>query len=100
MPDIPRDRSLDLTLDLLRDGYGFISKRCRRLGSDVFTARLMLRPAVCMQGEEAARAFYQPGPSPGAGLCRPTRWRCSRTMAVRRPWTARPITGARACSCP
>ncbi|MBP2312613.1 cytochrome P450 [Azospirillum soli] len=59
--DIPRDGSLDATLDLLRDGYGFISKRCWRLGSDVFATRLMLRPAICMQGEEAARVFYEPG---------------------------------------
>ena len=59
--DIPRDGSLDATLDLLRDGYGFISKRCRRFGSDVFATRLMLRPAICMQGEEAARVFYEPG---------------------------------------
>ncbi|MCC4300087.1 cytochrome P450 [Aurantimonas coralicida] len=58
MPQIPRDPNPDSTLALLSDGYQFISKRCRRYRSDLFETRLMLRRAVCMTGEEAARAFY------------------------------------------
>ncbi len=58
MPQIPRDRSPDSTLALLRDGYRFISKRCARHRSDVFETRLMLRKAVCMLGADAARIFY------------------------------------------
>lgn len=49
---------MDSTLGLLRDGYRFIGKRCRRLQSDAFATRLMLQPAVCMLGAEAAEAFY------------------------------------------
>ena len=61
MPRTPRDTAPDSTLALLRDGYDFIPKRCRRYGSDIFETRLMFTPVVCMQGEAAARAFYEPG---------------------------------------
>jgi len=61
MPQLPRDSAPDSTLALLSEGYAFISNRCRRHGSDIFEMRLMLRKAVCMQGEEAARVFYTPG---------------------------------------
>ena len=57
---IPSDRSADSTMALLRQGYTFISDRCRQLGNDVFRTRLLLTPAVCLQGEEAARVFYAP----------------------------------------
>ncbi|UEM05435.1 cytochrome P450 [Skermanella rosea] len=61
MANIPRDKTPDSTLSLLREGYRFIPNRCRRHGSDIFGTRLMLRPAVCMSGPEAAREFYSPG---------------------------------------
>jgi fatty-acid peroxygenase len=61
MPPIPRDKNPDSTLALLSDGYRFISNRCERLRSDVFATRLMLTPAVCALGEEAAEVFYHPG---------------------------------------
>ncbi|HEV7368222.1 cytochrome P450 [Arenibaculum sp.] len=57
---IPRDRAFDSTLSLLSEGYEFIPSRARRLGSDIFETRLMLRPAVCITGEEAVRVFYEP----------------------------------------
>lgn len=58
MPQIPRDKSLDSTLALLSDGYNFISKRCQRYNSDIFITRLLLQENICMQGEEAAKIFY------------------------------------------
>lgn len=58
MTTIPRDNLPESSLALLRDGYEFISKRCERLNSDVFQARLLLRKTICMRGEEAARLFY------------------------------------------
>jgi fatty-acid peroxygenase len=61
MSKIPREHTLDSTLALLSEGYAFISNRCRRFQSDIFETRLMLRPAVCVLGEEAARMFYEPG---------------------------------------
>lgn len=49
---------MDQTLAFLRDGYGFISRRCDALGSDAFTTRLLLKPVTCLRGEEAAEMFY------------------------------------------
>ena len=60
MRRMPRDKNLDSTLALMRDPYRFISKRCRRFGSDVFETRLLLQPVVCMSGPEAAHLFYDP----------------------------------------
>lgn len=56
---VPRTPAPDSTLSLLREGYEFIRTRARRYGTDIFETRLMLRPAVCMTGAEAARAFYE-----------------------------------------
>ena len=61
MTAVPRDRGLDSTLALVAQGYDFIGRRCRRYRSDIFETRLMLQRAVCIQGEEAARVFYEPG---------------------------------------
>ena len=55
---LPRDPRLDSTLGLLTDGYEFVSKRARRLGSDAFTARFLAYDVVCMTGVDAAREFY------------------------------------------
>jgi fatty-acid peroxygenase len=60
MPTIPRDPALDSTIALWREGYPFIWNRCRSLGSDLFRARIMGKPAVCIHGKEAARLFYDP----------------------------------------
>lgn len=60
MAGIPKDRGLDSTAALLREGYVFISRRCARYQTDVFETRLMLRKAVCMMGAEAAEVFYHP----------------------------------------
>src|SRR5215475_6928279 len=60
MSSIPRDPALDSTLSMMREGYEFIWKRCRRFRSDLFTARVMGRPAVCIHGREAAALFYDP----------------------------------------
>ncbi|MFC3077291.1 cytochrome P450, partial [Phenylobacterium terrae] len=71
-PPLPRERSLDSTAALLREGYLFIGRRCRTLGSDVFRTRLMGRPAICAQGEAAARMFYEPGLFTRRGALPPT----------------------------
>jgi fatty-acid peroxygenase len=55
---LPRDRTPDASLALLREGYCFVSNRCERLGTDGFRTRLMLKPVVCLRGPEAARLFY------------------------------------------
>jgi fatty-acid peroxygenase len=58
MPPIPRDKSLESTLALATDGYRFIDKRCAHYRSDLFETRLLFEKTVCMQGEAAARVFY------------------------------------------
>lgn len=60
MARIPRERTLDASIAFKRDPYGYISRRCRRYGSDVFATRLLLRRTLCMTGPEAARLFYDP----------------------------------------
>lgn len=58
MKTIPQEPGLDSTLAFAKDGYRFISKRCERHNSDIFQTRLMLKNALCMRGEAAARIFY------------------------------------------
>jgi fatty-acid peroxygenase len=58
MPEIPHATGADNTIPFLREAYTFISRRCDRLNSDLFTTRIMLTPVVCMRGAEAARIFY------------------------------------------
>jgi fatty-acid peroxygenase len=55
---IAHDPAIDSTLAMMREGYPFIWNRCRRFESDIFTARIMGKPAVCIHGPEAARLFY------------------------------------------
>lgn len=57
---VPHIGGIDNALALLAEGYRFIGRRCERLGSDIFTTRIMLRQAVCMRGPDAARLFYTP----------------------------------------
>jgi fatty-acid peroxygenase len=58
---IPAEGGFDHTLALLSEGYRFLTGRFERFGADMFTTRLMLRKALCVRGEDAARMFYQPG---------------------------------------
>ncbi len=60
MPEIPKDEALDSTIALKSEGYEFVANRCRRLGSDIFSARLLGESFYCMRGPEAARMFYEP----------------------------------------
>lgn len=58
MSHIPRETRGDHTAALFIDGYEFVTKRCRKYRSDVFATRLLLQTAICGQGHEAARIFY------------------------------------------
>jgi fatty-acid peroxygenase len=58
MTEIPRVGVIDSSVALVTEGYEFISRRCDRLGTDVFETRLRLEPTICMRGHEAARLFY------------------------------------------
>jgi fatty-acid peroxygenase len=69
---MPQDKSLDSTMDLLSDGYRFISKRCQEHQSKIFATRMMLQKVICMQGEEASRLFYEPDLFTRKGAMPPT----------------------------
>lgn len=60
MSRMPRDPRLDSSLALLADPYRYIGKQCRAFGTDLFEARLLLQPAICMTGPAAAALFYDP----------------------------------------
>ena len=47
-----------LLVGLLREGYDYVGNRCDRLGSEVFRTRILVRPAICMRGAEAAELLY------------------------------------------
>ncbi|KHD36760.1 cytochrome P450 [Clostridium acetobutylicum] len=53
-----KDRGIDSTLDLLKEGYLFIKNRADHYQADLFETRLMGQRVICMTGEEAARIFY------------------------------------------
>ncbi|SFJ51971.1 fatty-acid peroxygenase [Thermoflavimicrobium dichotomicum] len=57
---VPQDQSLDISLDLMREGYLFIKNRVDRFQSDLFEARFLGQKIICMSGEEAAKVFYDP----------------------------------------
>jgi fatty-acid peroxygenase len=58
MSKIPQDKLLDNTLSILQEGYQYITNRRKKFDSDIFKARFMGKPAVCISGEEGAKIFY------------------------------------------
>lgn len=58
MSAIPHDDHLDSSPALLAAPYTWIASRARALDSDVFEARLLLQPTICMTGPAAAQLFY------------------------------------------
>jgi fatty-acid peroxygenase len=58
MAAMPRDRSPDSTVAFMRGGYGFISRRWERYGSDIFEARILLQRTIFLRGRDAAELFY------------------------------------------
>ncbi|MDQ2678180.1 MAG: cytochrome P450 [Actinomycetota bacterium] len=69
---LPSDRSVDGALALWAEGYTYISRRARRIGSDAFRTRMASRRVVCATGEEAVRQFYEPGRMTRRGAIPPT----------------------------
>ena len=55
---IPVVPGWDQSLRFLADPYRFIVRECRRQGSDVVQARLMLQTTLCLTGPRAAELFY------------------------------------------
>lgn len=55
---MPREKGIDHSLDLLREGYMYIMNRRHSFHSDIFETRLLGKKAICLGGEEAAEVFY------------------------------------------
>lgn len=55
---IPKDKSLDNTLDLLEEGYLFIKNRVDLYNSNIFETHLLGEKVICISGEEATKIFY------------------------------------------
>lgn len=58
MSRFPHPHTLDSTLSLLRNPYGFISSTSQQLGTDIFETRLLLERTICLTGSDAAEFFY------------------------------------------
>lgn len=55
---IPREKGLDNSLTLLREGYNYIPGRRSQFRSDIFQTRLLGQQVTCIGGKEAAEVFY------------------------------------------
>ena len=55
---VVKEKGLDHSLALLREGYLFISNRASKYKTDVFETHVLGEKAICMIGEEAAKVFY------------------------------------------
>ncbi|MGB8451276.1 MAG: cytochrome P450 [Anaerocolumna sp.] len=55
---VPKDKPMDSSFALLKEGYEFIQNRCRKYQSDIFMTRLSGEKVICISGEEAAKIFY------------------------------------------
>lgn len=55
---IPKEEGLDHSLNMLKEGYLYITDRTIGFQSDIFETRLLGERAICMRGEAAAKLFY------------------------------------------
>lgn len=55
---MPQEEGIDKTLNVLREGYLYISNRREAFQSPVFQTHLLGEKAICLTGEEAAELFY------------------------------------------
>lgn len=55
---MPREEGADHSLNLMREGYLYITNRLHSFNSDLFETRLLGKKAICMGGKEAAEVFY------------------------------------------
>lgn len=55
---MPKEAGIDHSLDLLKEGYQFVSNRCQAYQSDIFETHLLGERAICMRGSDAAELFY------------------------------------------
>ena len=54
----PKEKGLDHTLGVLKEGYLYIPNRMRAYQTDVFETRVLGQKAICLSGKNAAELFY------------------------------------------
>lgn len=57
---MPREKGMDHSFNVLREGYMYMLNRRRSFNSNIFATRLLGKKAICMGGKEAAEVFYDP----------------------------------------
>ncbi|KHE67776.1 cytochrome P450 [Halobacillus sp. BBL2006] len=55
---VPKDRTIDNTIALFKDGYEFVPKRVQSHHLDVYETRLLGEKVALISGEEGAKLFY------------------------------------------
>jgi fatty-acid peroxygenase len=55
---MPKDKGLDHTLSVLREGYEFIFNRRNKYESNIFETKVLGKKTICLTGKEAAELFY------------------------------------------
>ena len=55
---MPKDKGLDHTIRVLREGYEFILNRSHKFESNVFETKVLGEKTICLTGKEAAELFY------------------------------------------
>lgn len=58
--EMPKEEGIDHSINLLREGYMFITNRRGKFHSEVFETHLLGQKAICLGGKEAAEIFYDP----------------------------------------
>lgn len=58
MKEMPKDKSLDHTLSLLKEGYYFIINRHESLNTNIFKTNLLGEKVYCLIGSKSAELFY------------------------------------------
>ncbi|WP_436669315.1 cytochrome P450 [Paenibacillus kandeliae] len=56
--NMPKDKTIEGGIDLLKEGYEFALHRRQELQSNVFQTRLLGQTAICLGGREGAELFY------------------------------------------
>lgn len=55
---IPKEKGIDHTLDLIKEGYPFIQKRIKKYQSPIVISRVFGKKTIFLSGVEAAKVFY------------------------------------------
>ena len=55
---IPKEKGIDHTVDLIREGYPFIQNRIKKYQSPIVISRVLGKRVIFLSGVEAAKVFY------------------------------------------